>query len=155
MYVFDTNVFQTLGHYYPQRFPSIWSHIDQLVLRGEIISVREARNELELLCTSDHVTRWFKQNRHIFVIPTPDECRIVAQILGRNPFRDLVRRKNILRASPVADPFIIAVAKERNKCVVTQELFKPNGARIPTVCRAINVRCIDLEGFFEEQGIQY
>ncbi len=48
---------------------------------------------------------------------------------------------------PVADPFLIAAAKDKNALLVTQE--KDEGIRIPSVCRDLVVRCINLETFFD------
>jgi hypothetical protein len=156
VYIFDTNVFVALGHFYPQRFPTIWERMDQLVHDEDLLSVREVRNEIELVCASEHINEWVKRNKGIFLIPGAEECRIVSKIFEKEQYRGLVRRKSILRGSPVADPFIIAAAKVRNGgCVVTQELLKPDAARIPSVCRNLNVKCIDLEGFFEEQDLRY
>ena len=56
---------------------------------------------------------------------------------------------------PVADPFIVAAAKVRNFCVVTQESNKIKGARIPNACKEFDVQCIDLEGFLEREKLEY
>jgi len=156
MYIFDTNVFRTLGHYYPSRFPTIWERIDRLVREGRLLSVREVRNELEYVSASDHVNAWVKSNRRVFRPASPKECRMVAEIFQKEQYRGLVRRKNILNGWPVADPFIIAAAKAHpDGCVVTQESNKSNGARIPTVCDELKVKWLNLEGFLEEQGLKY
>ena len=156
MYVFDTNVFLTLGHFYPKRFPTIWERIDQLARGGKLVSVREVRNELVYVCPSDHINGWIKKNRQIFRTATARECEIVAEIFRKEQYRGLVRRKSILKGSPVADPFVIASARiHRHGCVVTQEEKRPAGARIPTVCDELKIRWLNLEGFFEEQKLQY
>jgi len=47
MYVFDTNCFIVLfNHFYLDRFPSLWERFDNLILDGDIISVREVYNEI-------------------------------------------------------------------------------------------------------------
>ena len=156
MYVLDTNAFYILGNYYPSRFPTIWEHIDRLATAGELISVREVRNELEYVCSFEHINNWIQVHRHIFHIANAHECQIVAEIFQRAQYRGLVRRKRILKGSPVADPFVIASAKSRRRgCVVTQEENRPDGARIPTVCDQMEVRWLNLEGFFEEQELKY
>jgi hypothetical protein len=109
LYIFDTNVFITLGYYYRKRFPTIWARMDTLADGGELISVREVRRELDLLCSSDHVNEWIDRYRQIFLIPSSYECEIVANILRTEQYRGLVRRKNIIRSSPVADPFLIGM----------------------------------------------
>ena len=34
-YVFDTNSFIVIGHYYPEQFPSFWEKFDQAVENGK------------------------------------------------------------------------------------------------------------------------
>jgi ribosome maturation protein Sdo1 len=45
----------------------------------------------------------------------------------------------------------IAAAKIHNRCVVTQE----SPTRIPTVCNELQINCIDLEKFLEQQQLKY
>jgi len=155
MYVFDTNVFISLGLYYPRRFPTIWENIDSLVATGKLVSVREVRRELENNCSSEHILKWVQKNREIFRIPTNEECLIVSDIFKKNEYIGFVKRQNILKGMPVADPFIIAAAKVKGFIVVTQESNKSKGARIPTACKDFNVECIDLEGFLEKENMEY
>ena len=155
MYIFDTNVFMTIGVYYPKRFHTIWATIDKLADGGELISVREARSELDYICHYDHVNQWIEGHRQIFLIASDDECKIVAKIFSSEQYRGLVKQQNIIKGSPVADPFLIAAAKTRNGIVVTQESAKSNGARIPTVCKELGINCINLEGFLEQQGLEF
>ena len=155
MYVFDTNVFSSLGLYYPKRFPTIWERLNRLADSGDLISVREVRRELESNCSSVHVLNWADQYRHIFHIPTNEECQIVTEIFSKNQYLGFVKRNNILKGMPVADPFIIAAAKVKGFSVVTQESNKPKGARIPTACNDFDVDCIDLEGFLEREKLEY
>ena len=155
MYVIDTNVFISLGLYYPKRFPTIWGRVDSLADSGDLLSVREVRRELETNCSSEHVLNWVEQYRHIFHIPTNEECQIVSEIFQKNQYLGFVKRNNILKGMPVADPFIIAAAKAKSFCVVTQESNKSKGARIPTACIDFDVECIDLEGFLERENLEY
>lgn len=155
MYVIDTNVFISLGFYYPKRFPTIWEKVDNLADSGDLISVREVRRELETNCASVHVLDWVEKYRHIFHIPTNEECQIVSEIFQKKQYLGFVKRNNILKGIPVADPFVIAAAKAKGFCVVTQESNKSKGARIPTACIDFSVECIDLEGFLERENLEY
>jgi hypothetical protein len=155
MYVFDTNVFISLGLYYPKRFPTIWDRVNRLADSGNLVSVREVRRELETNCSSEHVLDWVQRYRHVFHIPTNEECQIVSEIFKRNQYLGFVKKRNILKGLPVADPFIIAAAKAKGFCVVTQESNKPKGARIPTACIDFGVECIDLECFLELEKLEY
>lgn len=155
MYVFDTNVFISLGLYYPKRFPTIWERINSLADSEDLVSVREVRRELENSSSSEHILKWVEQYRYIFYIPTNKECQIVTQIFKKKQYLGFVKRSNILKGMPVADPFIIAAAKAKGFTVVTQESNKSKGARIPTACKDFNVNCIDLECFLENEKLEY
>ena len=151
MYVFDTNVFITLGIYYPKRFPTIWKRIEELVEKGALISTREVYHELDNDCGDEHIHEWVKNHKDIFVIPTNEECGIVRQLFLSKQNLSLVKPKKINRGAPVADPFVIALAKFKDYCVVTQE----SSNRMPKVCASLGVECIDLEGFLEKEKLGY
>jgi len=155
MYVIDTNVFSSLGFYYPKRFPTIWEKINSLADSGNFVSVREVRREIETNCPSEHILDWVEDHRNIFHIPTNEECIIVSEIFQKPQYRDFVKRNNLLKGMPVADPFIIAAAKVKKLCVVTQESNKSKGARIPTACIDFDVECINLEGLLEREKLEY
>ena len=155
MYVLDTNAFYSLGSYYPSRFPTIWKRIDELVNMKEFWSVREVRREIEINCPYENISNWVRSNIKVFRTPTSRELEIVSLIFQRKQFLGLVKRRNILLGLPVADPFIVAAAKVLNGSVVTQEIFKEGGARIPTVCREFDVECINMERFLEREELEY
>jgi hypothetical protein len=155
-YVFDTVSLRVIGNYYPDQFPSFWSKFDALVTAGEIISVREVLTELELQAKSaPHTYKWAKQHRSIFLPPTVDEAIFVAQIFAVKHFQNLISEKQRLRGSPVADPFLIASAKTKSACVVTEEEKKPNAAKIPNVCDHFKIDCINVEEFLKREGWQF
>ncbi|MDN5855432.1 MAG: DUF4411 family protein [Actinomycetia bacterium] len=54
----------------------------------------------------------------------------------------------------LADSFVIGLARARGGIVVTQEAGTNNleRPRIPDVCGAMGVRCVDLVGFIRDQG---
>lgn len=67
-------------------------------------------------------------------------------------FQALIRQKERLQGKPVADPFVIAKAwTMENGCVVTQEVKKPNAAKIPNVCEHFGIPCLNLEAFMENE----
>lgn len=61
----------------------------------------------------------------------------------------------------IADPWLIAIAKEKGYTIVTSELPVPSlnkvnpsrNVKIPDVCKQLNVRCIDMNQFFKEVGL--
>jgi len=151
IYVFDSSpLIDLFRYYYPDRFPSLWENFDALVLERRIISVREVRNELDGY--GDRLSDWVKDHRELFSTPTTDELSFVAEIFKVAHFQMLVRKKERLQGKPVADPFVIAKAQALAEgCVVTQEIKKPNAARIPNVCEHFGIPCLNLEAFMENE----
>lgn len=133
--------------YFPSRFPSFWTSLAASVAAGQIVSVKEVLKELDRYNPAGHTKNWIEVNPSLFRDPTEPELAKVAQIFSTVPkFQDMVRRKQILSGSPVADPFLVAAAWEFSGCVVTAEKEKPNSASIPTVCKHFGVHCTDFEG---------
>jgi len=151
IYVFDSSpLIDLFRHYYPDRFPSLWESFDALVSEHRIISVREVRRELE--GRGDRLSDWVKGNTQLFPIPTTSELDLVTEIFKIAHFQALVRKKERLNGKPVADPFVIAKAYSLEEgCVVTQEVKKPNAARIPNVCEHFHIPCLNLEAFMENE----
>ena len=151
IYVFDSSpLIDLFRHYYPDRFPSLWENFDALVSERSIISVREVRRELEGY--GDRLSDWVKGHHEFFLTPTTDEFGFVSEIFKITRFQMLIRTKERLNGKPVADPFVIAKAKiQEEGCVVTQEVKKPNAARIPNVCEHFDIPCLNLEAFMENE----
>jgi hypothetical protein len=153
MYIVDTSSFLVLGHYYPDNFPTVWTHINQLVKDGKFASVKEAKRELELNFHTEHLELWVKNNSRVFSTPSIDEMMIVSDIFTNSTFQALIKRSNLLKGLPVADPFIVAAAKHKNAHVLTEEKYKKNAARIPNVCEKLEVPCINMQTFLIQEKI--
>lgn len=80
--------------------------------------------------------------------------QIVSEIFQNQTFQGLVKKQNLLKGMPVADPFIVACAKVNKASVVTQEKYKNNAARIPNVCKEFEVSCIDVQDFLKNEKIK-
>ena len=151
-YVFDTNCFIVIGHYYPEQFPSFWERFNQAVEIGKIISVREVLRELDGEATEDHLVEWIELHKRIFATPSVAEMQFTRQIFSVPHFQASLPDRNRLRNNPFADPFIIALAKVMNYCVVTQESEKPHAAKIPNICNHFDVDWTNLQGFMEREN---
>jgi hypothetical protein len=151
-YVFDSGpLIDLFKHYYPDRFPTLWKNFYNLVSEGQLISVREVYNEIE--SRGDNLAEWAKLEKNIlFTTSSPEELFFVTQIFQVPHFQSMIRNKERLQGKPVADPFVIARAKILDSQVVTTEVFKENGARIPNVCEHFSIPCINLEGFMKQEG---
>src|ERR1035437_8890609 len=108
MYIFDKNVFHSMGFYYPSRFPTLWQKIDVLADNGTLRSVREVRKEIEANCQFPYIAEWVKNHHGIFLTPGEEEMEIVGNLFQDPQVRNLIKKNNILKGLPVADPFIIA-----------------------------------------------
>lgn len=151
IYIFDSGpLINLFKHYYPARFPSLWESFDALIAEERIISVREVKNEIG--GRSDRLSDWVKENRKLFLTPTHDELNFVTEIFKVRHFQAMIRRRERLQGKPVADPFVIAKAwATEDGCVVTQEIKKPNAAKIPNVCEHFGIPWLNLETFMENE----
>lgn len=152
IYIFDTGVFRIMSNYYPDTFPAFWDSITDYANSGNILSVKEVHKELETQLTKDFAKEWVKKNKHIFQPTTWDESVFIRkEIFAVKHFRNIIERRTILKGSPVADPFVIATAAIKNACVVTEEIFKQNSYKMPTICKTLNVNCMNFEEFMKKE----
>jgi hypothetical protein len=156
IYVFDNNSLRVISHYYPERFPTFWRRFDAAVAEGAIVSVREVHNELtNWAAAQEWFSEWIKKHRSMFLVPGPRETLFVAKIFKVPHFRTLVGEAQRLKGQPVADPFLIACAKVGGGTVVTEEVNKPNAAKIPNICEHFGVPCTNVEGFLTASGWRF
>jgi hypothetical protein len=151
VYILDTSSIRSLSGYYPDIFPAVWVRINGAVAAGKIISVREAFREIEVQATKAHIAAWAKANKKIFLDPSRDEMVFVSEIFSVPHFTQMIGRKQIAAGSPVADPFVIAAARVKKACVVTEEIFKENGAKIPNICKHFSIDCTNFEGLMKRE----
>ncbi len=154
-FVIDTNSLGVLKNYYPGTFATLWHEIDQLVLNGELISAEEVYHESQRRVDSTHLNEWIERNKSIFSPPTEDEMAFVAELFQIAHFRQLVSEDAILRGGFVADPWLIARAKARGGCVLTEEKHKPNAAKIPNVCQHFGIDYCNIEDLLRRKGWRY
>lgn len=130
IYVLDTTSISVMQNYYSDSFPSFWTKMDKTVSLGEVVSVREVFNELDRWSgVPQNLETWVKKNKSLFAKPTAAELTFVKNIFSVKHFEQLVSAENRLKGTPSADPFIIAAAKVRNGCVITEEKEKSNAAK--------------------------
>jgi len=125
------------------------------IAAGSTVSVKEVLNELDGNIPKQYMKDWLASNRQIFLPPCEEEAVFVASIFAVPHFQYLVTEKQRLKGSPVADPFVIASAKYRDGCVVTEESRKPNSARMPNVCDHFGIDCCNLQDFMSRSGWKY
>ena len=156
LYIFDSNTFIHLfKSYYESRFPTLWADFYRLISDGQIVSVREVLNEITDQGQSDRLSKWAKDNRHIFHQPKPREGELLQHVFAIPKFRSMVQRKSLLRGRPVADPFLVAKTWANDGCLVTLEQYRNTSAKIPNVCEHFGIICNNLEGFMEDEKWEF
>ena len=150
-YVFDSNIFINLQQRQPlDLYPSVWEKIGSLMDNGTIISSHEVFEEIT--AGNDELVTWAKMRESVFYESEEMIQRDVRDILKTH--RGLVeggKKKNN------ADPFVIAIAKEYKCKVVTSEVSSGNqqSPKIPDVCKALNLECIDFVSFQREMKFAF
>jgi len=145
---------------YPQDiFVSLWSNMENLVKEGRLKSSILVFDELKR--KDDNIYKWAKKNKNmLFIDITPQQTKIVKEILKTDDFRALVDHR---AQGGEADPFIIAIALEKDvqqtltsfnkkKIVVTEEKLRGNKITIPYVCQHFGIECIKIFDMFRREG---
>jgi len=152
-YIFDNNTLTGIfRHYYRAAFPSFWIRFDEMVESGDILSVREAHNEIKNYSRKDELQAWAKSNPKFFHDPTPEELEFITEIYRVPHFLNGIGKQKLLAGGPFADPFIIAKAYIERGTVVTLEKNLPNGAKIPNICSHFKIPCMNLQNFLKENN---
>ena len=150
MYIFDTSPLSCLfRNFYRSRFPTLWKQFDALVADGRVTSTREVCRELDRYSHGDE--EWIRDNRHIFTTPTAAEGQVVREVYAVRHFQHNMEQKKIQAGGLNADPFVVAKARVSSGIVVTLEEERPDGAKIPNICRHFGVSCLNLEGFMGKE----
>ena len=151
-YVFDTNCFIVIGHYYPEQFPSFWNKFDQAVEIGKIISVREVFRELDQDASAPHLSDWIEHHKNIFMIPNAEATQFVSTIFSFPHFQALVSEKKSLSWSSVRRSVYHCLGKGYERlCCYRGKRETENAAKIPNVCHHFGIDCTNLQGFMERE----
>lgn len=131
----------------PDLFPTLWIKIEGMIAAGAIRSVDVVRDELGR--KDDATKEWATNQADLFLPLDEDVQRATREVLAHHP--KLVGKGG---QRNLADSFVIGLACARSGIVVTQETRTNNmeKPRIPDVCGAMGVRCVDLVGFIRDQG---
>lgn len=136
--------------YPPDIFPSFWNeHLPELIGSADLRATQEVRVELER--QDDELLAWAAAQEGLFVEVDEPLQLSVTEILANH---SKLINPNTGRSG--ADPFVIALARLNNCVVVSEErprsLVNP---RIPDVCAALGVGCINMIQLIRDQGWSY
>lgn len=131
--------------YRPKNFPTFWRLLEELIEEGRLKASIEVYNELKK--KDDEVFAWAKVHKDKLFVeidePTQDE---VIDLMANYP--TLV---DTTKGRSGGDPFVIALAlaSDPHMIVVTQE--DRGKMRIPDVCNAVGVNCVNLAEMIERE----
>lgn len=163
IYIIDTSSFRKVD-LPPDIFTGMWKNIENLAKEGRFISHELVLEEInDYISKKDVVKEWAEKHKDIFKEITPQQTKLVKEILGADNFHALID-PNATKGQ--ADPFIIAMAmekeeqyslydKEIKKIVITEEGINPkhpNKIRIPLICRHFEITCKNIFDLFRMEG---
>lgn len=152
IYCFDTSSLIETWHrlYPPEIFPDLWDKLDELINKGVVISPDEVLRELQR--QDDGVLKWCKLRPEMFA--KLEGTLLTTGIEITNRYKRMLDEKP---GKNGADPWVVALAIAREGVVVTQEqpANKGKSPRIPDVCRAERVPCVDILRFIKDQGWKF
>lgn len=154
MYCIDTSalIHGWRRDYPPDVFKSLWEQLDQLIRQCKLFSSIEVLLELER--GGDDIYNWAKKRKHIFLEADEEVQKVLAAIVDKFPlFVPQDSSDGIW-----ADPYVIAIAASNKWTVVTGEKAVGPGAKrlkIPNVCQAIGVECIDFLKLIRKEGWRF
>ena len=134
----------------PSVFSGLWQRIEAMIAEGGIRAVDVVRDELGK--RDDDANGWARAQTGLFVPLDQDIQLATRRILQTYP-----KMMGTGGGRTGADPFVIGLALARTGTVVTDETFSGNldKPRIPDVCKAVSVPCMNLVTFVETQNWRF
>lgn len=131
----------------PTTFPTLWQNIETMITAGSIRCVDLVLAELKQREDESHA--WAKSQAGLFEPLTLEVQQAVRAVLAQHP-----KMVGVGSGRSGADPFVVALALARGGVVVTEETLTRNLAKpkIPDVCGAMRVPCVNLADFVRDQG---
>ena len=140
VYCIDTSALIAAWYerYKPNRFPKLWDEFDALIKASRLVSsslvLRECSKQ-----RSEELHDWLQPRTSMFQVPDETVQGQVDHIV--NTYTGLVSAG---KEKFQADPFVIAQSKVGGYTVITEETGPTSLAKIPGVCNAMKVDCINL-----------
>lgn len=126
-------------------FKSQWASLDKMVKSEEIVTCSEIMEEVQ-----DEIILTWMHNCSMKVLPLDEDIQnLVKKVVKKNT--DLVDFK---ANKSSGDAFLIATAMKYGLTVITNEKHNSN-KKIPHTCRMLNIPCVNIIEFFEQQRFVY
>ena len=160
MHLLDANVFIEAKNFYYRfdTFPGFWEWLDAEQAKGQLASIESIRDEL--LKGNDDLAAWIKERKNsgwFLSVENVDTQQNLAQIASwvmAQPVKEAAKPEFL----GGGDPWLIAKAKAIGATVVTQETFDAKSkkrVKIPNVCRAFHVPCINTFDLLQQTGATF
>ena len=130
--------------YKPNRFPKLWIEIAALAAAGRLVSSSLVLAECEKRSPELHV--WLRERKEMFL--PPDEAVQLRAAHVINTYKGLIMQG---KEKFAADPFVIATAEVHGYAVVTEEVGPTSLRKIPGVCNALRLPCLNLIDLFDAE----
>lgn len=164
-YILDTNIYiDAYDRYYlNDYFPTYWDKFS-VILNEHVIVPKVVKEEIT---KSDWFLRWLKDNYQHDILNHRNYSQqwqtILEFVQSSGLYKDtaLTKQTTGWANEDIADPWIVAIAKEESLIIVTNEEREPNlakgdpikSAKVPDICDRQGVRCIGRNEFFGEVGL--
>lgn len=137
-------------------YQSVWGRVEKLIKDGYLIAPKEVFHEIEK--GDDELKDWAKKQNKLFVDLDDFQIKKVKEIQAAYP-----SWIDVDKETAIADPFIIALALEKdkqqtleptikNRLVISEEKLDGNKIKVPFVCQNYNIECITIFELFRKLG---
>ncbi len=145
-YCIDTSAIVTMWreHYRPQNFPTVWRFMGLVIDEGELVAPREVYDELQE--GRDGLFEFVRRKQSKFVKDLDEEqIKLMFEIKARFP-----QLSDDKKTIPDADPFVIALARQKGWRVVTSESDR-SPIKIPAACKHYGIPYLSPADFIAEK----
>jgi hypothetical protein len=152
IYCIDTSsIFEWYVRTYPPSiFPGLPKRLEGLIAAGRLFSPKAVLDEIR---PGDECHKWVKAQADLFVEESVPVQHLVRKLMARhhNPQKPL-------KGINGADPFVIAMAMTGGAhwiVVADEHAGSAENRKIPFVCGAESVQCINFQGLMKAEGWQF
>lgn len=164
-FIMDTNSLIDLKTLFPTDvFIGLWDDINDIISQDELFSIQEVYSELKSepnkgFWTDIHVNHGNTFFRELVNDETDQFYQIEALPMYEKVVTkhggDWSLKKEWSEGTAVADPFLICHSLTHGSTIVTQESQKDNKLNIFSVCKELNIECLNLVQFFRKNSWNY
>lgn len=158
----DASAFITMHRFYSIRMiPDLWSHLEDLFNRKEILSHQIVFDEIVPKAgKKDELAQWLSNFRSNFISTSQRQLELVPDILSNFPkLIDAESEKD------QADPWLVAMLVEimeqdgmfgaQSDYVMVTTESERKATKLPAVCQHYNIRHMNLFEFFEANEFEF